>query len=312
MTDMYSIRDAWDNAKTQHAKYVKGEIKKHLDYPATDPNYVSCGVLRRFLEKHQDDIATGDVGKLRKLISITERFARFGDNGLYMALFMEESKRVFDYKYFCGKKKTIWCAYQLCGEAKTKICVYCNQNYAFTLTSEDGDFRPTLDHFFPKSVFPFLALSLYNLVPSCYTCNSNLKGKKNFWKEAHLHPFDMQAGFNFRVRSDTIKDFNVLVSNRDILKQHGKIEPEASSDKAVNNSIETFLLKHRFDLHKDEFLDFAYKRRTLTAGRVREIQKLVGRSVDLALLLGFDEHEYKNRMHGKIYRDLYRQFKPVT
>lgn len=34
----------------------------------------------------------------------------------------------------------------------------------------------TLDHFLHKSEFPFLSLCLYNLVPSCYACNSKFKG----------------------------------------------------------------------------------------------------------------------------------------
>lgn len=28
-----------------------------------------------------------------------------------------------------------------------------------------------LDHFYPKSLYPFFALSLYNLIPVCGTCN---------------------------------------------------------------------------------------------------------------------------------------------
>jgi len=33
----------------------------------------------------------------------------------------------------------------------------------------------TLDHFLPQSIYPFLSLCLYNLIPSCYSCNSKFK-----------------------------------------------------------------------------------------------------------------------------------------
>lgn len=38
----------------------------------------------------------------------------------------------------------------------------------------------TLDHVLPKKEFPFLSLSIFNLVPSCYSCNSKFKHQKEF------------------------------------------------------------------------------------------------------------------------------------
>lgn len=39
----------------------------------------------------------------------------------------------------------------------------------------------TLDHFYHKSAFKYLSLCLYNFVPSCYACNSKLKGVGNLY-----------------------------------------------------------------------------------------------------------------------------------
>ena len=52
------------------------------------------------------------------------------------------------------------------------VCPYCNRTYTFTIKGKDG-VRPELDHFFPRSddKFKHLALSFYNLVPSCPACN---------------------------------------------------------------------------------------------------------------------------------------------
>ncbi|WP_346985393.1 hypothetical protein [Chryseobacterium sp. POE27] len=38
----------------------------------------------------------------------------------------------------------------------------------------------TLDHFIPKGEFPYLSVSIYNLIPSCYSCNSKFKGQRSF------------------------------------------------------------------------------------------------------------------------------------
>lgn len=50
-----------------------------------------------------------------------------------------------------------------------KTCVYCNVQYALTVNHSRGLFE--LDHRFPKSEYPFLCTSFYNLQPSCSSCN---------------------------------------------------------------------------------------------------------------------------------------------
>ena len=60
---------------------------------------------------------------------------------------------------------------------KIRTCPYCNRNYTFTVKSSSSaagkkfTTRPEFDHFYCKSKHPLLALSFYNLVPSCSVCN---------------------------------------------------------------------------------------------------------------------------------------------
>ena len=66
-------------------------------------------------------------------------------------------------------------AYWLQRRIGLRTCPYCNVNY--TRVSARGRFRADLEHFFPKSKYPYLSVTLYNLFPSCHTCN---KLKSNF------------------------------------------------------------------------------------------------------------------------------------
>lgn len=50
-----------------------------------------------------------------------------------------------------------------------KTCVYCNANYA--ITDKDGNGYYDLDHWKPKSLYPYLCTSFYNLQVSCPSCN---------------------------------------------------------------------------------------------------------------------------------------------
>lgn len=52
-----------------------------------------------------------------------------------------------------------------------KSCVYCNA--AFCVTDRDGVAYYTADHWMPKSRYPYLATSFFNLVPCCFSCNRN-------------------------------------------------------------------------------------------------------------------------------------------
>ncbi|WP_294214701.1 hypothetical protein [uncultured Chryseobacterium sp.] len=79
-------------------------------------------------------------------------------------------------------------------------CVYCNKNY--TLNILDNFARAELDHWFPKNVFPLLSLSLYNLIPSCHSCN-HIKGSPQYdWENAlnelnHPYQTDKNESFIF-------------------------------------------------------------------------------------------------------------------
>lgn len=67
----------------------------------------------------------------------------------------------------------------LAKKLEINVCPYCNHNYTLTVNDEKNkvNFRPEFDHFLPKSTHPILALSFYNLVPSCSVCNK-LKSSK--------------------------------------------------------------------------------------------------------------------------------------
>lgn len=79
------------------------------------------------------------------------------------------------------ENNAIW----LTSKMNIKVCPYCNRIYTFTIKGKKG-VRPELDHFFPRSKnrYKHLALSFYNLIPSCPSCNHR-KAAEIF----DFHPF---------------------------------------------------------------------------------------------------------------------------
>ena len=96
------------------------------------------------------------------------------------------------------KKMKIWTPYVFAMYLDVRVCPYCNRQYITTLLTEDAKTRADIDHFKPKSKYPWLALSLYNMVLSCKTCNSAFKGTS----DTAWNPYTSNIAKNFRFVSD--------------------------------------------------------------------------------------------------------------
>jgi len=176
-----------------------------------------------------------------------------------IALWAEDKKSDYafminKYKNFTVKKKKDYDAYELASKLQVNVCPYCNLNATYTVIVEDNKkiTRPEFDHFYDKDSNPILALSFYNLIPSCHICNSTLKGTEKFSVESHLNPysdnFDEVAKFKLKIEDSTfyhsIKGFNVTLE---------------SDDKRANKNIESFELETLYQNHKDIILELIQK-----------------------------------------------------
>lgn len=71
-----------------------------------------------------------------------------------------------------------------------KTCIYCNGQY---IDNRDDRVVAQLDHLFAKSLYPHLAVCIYNLVPSCSNCNMiKVYKNKNFQS-----PYDEKYNLDF-------------------------------------------------------------------------------------------------------------------
>ena len=165
---------------------------------------------------------------------------------------VKKLQEIFNYNTLISGNKDN--SYKIAEIKGRNTCTYCNRQYTITL-KEDGEFitRPQFDHWFPKSVFPLLALSFYNLIPSCSICNSSAKGEQIFSFKKLIHPYkrsspetdfrfsylpDGKGGwkidlYNLKgVEKDTFEVFKL----RDIYNYHYKLEAKDLLDLAIKNN----------------------------------------------------------------------------
>ena len=145
-------------------------------------------------------------------------------------------------------------------DVNIKVCPYCNRNYIFNFTKMNKlEATAQLDHFFDKKSYPYLAVSLYNLVPSCGTCNQ----RKSTKQENIFYPYDESFNDSVKFTLKGIKQRVDLQKESKDFFDESRIEFDFSikKDKAkVDKHIEVFNIKNLYNEHKDIVSELLQKR----------------------------------------------------
>ena len=192
------------------------------------------------------------------------------------------------YNVFCddgeitkkGEEKSdeSWGGYDYCLTLNLKVCPYCNREYINTVDrikldneTELKGVRPDFDHFFPKSKYPFLSCSIFNLIPACKFCNQ-LKGD-NCSDGQLIYPFEEEFGEQgrFEIDFDTGIDIKTLNMEKDInlmLNSSNDLSsPSLNRNKVkkqlVDNSNKVFRLIDIYNTHQDQIKEFVNRIRSL-------------------------------------------------
>lgn len=131
------------------------------------------------------------------------------------------------------------------------VCPYCNRSYIFT-SSKKGT-RPQYDHYFPKSKYPYLALSMYNLIPCCSICNqlkSNMDTHITPIVYPYVESFGTQASFTAGIDGDEINSWLGASSKYQIEIKYAA-DIDAGLKERIEKSEDLFHLKNLYGKHSD-------------------------------------------------------------
>jgi len=219
-----------------------------------------------FIQRRLKTIVKGDIKKLAKIQNIIEiKYTKVWKKiKSYNASADKGKKRKFIYTllekifitYGYGSIVSEKIAYAMLKKLNIKVCPYCNINYiSFSGTNKDKGIRPELDHFYPKSRYPYFAVSLYNLVPSCRNCNGL---KSNSFSKELISPYEISKdNESFKFKYIT-KDMNIFSTNLKTIESG--IEKIAFQKEIVTNS-EMFHLENLYQVHKDIVAEIIWKNR---------------------------------------------------
>lgn len=245
-----------EEAKNEYYKEMSKLIKDRIENinkikPETGINYeIAKHLVYLYIESNLEKILIGLPEELEKINDFLNVFIEISSD------FKLAIKYIFNYDWFTDKKKKIYNAYSLAKKLDVKTCVYCNRNYTNTVITrkEEKLIRPEFDHFFDKGKNPLLALSFFNLIPSCNICNSRIKHSKEFKLETHIHPY-LDDKIN-EIKFTYIYD---IKENNDL-----KIKVKAENCERTKRTIKDFAVEEVYNSHTDILSDLLKTRKAFS------------------------------------------------
>lgn len=155
--------------------------------------YIKCLMIDRTDIVKRKSIAVRNVKALASVVNAVELLkAKYG--ATKWSVLENKLRSLFDYAYrfVKGNNSTRWDTYQYIQamiQNGLRYCPYCNCHQLEAYKTSDGkEHKGPLDHFYDKARYPYLALSIYNLIPVCDRCNHE-KLSAPVSLNTHSHPF---------------------------------------------------------------------------------------------------------------------------
>jgi len=265
-----------------------------------------------FLEEHHNDLLDFlpgyTVAEWTEFLEVKGVLAR-DRNPIEVILFNRYSSLVvainsiFKYTGSFARKSSPYSAYDLAESLDIQTCTYCNRIYTKTVRNPHKITRPEFDHWFPKESYPLLALSFYNLIPSCHVCNSSVKGNTVMSLDDYIHPYvdgNLQYSFSYKIDKYTKYKFKI---SRAI----------GSKEDAT---IKAFKLEEIYTTHQDEIEDLVRLRKLYSPRYLLQLRSLLSKvdqsiSMEELYRLAFGTHinegDFHKRPLSKMKKDILKE-----
>ncbi len=277
--------------------------------------------IKQFLLDNLKEIITGLPDKLKTI-----------NDGFYASLGAKRKKskhikaingkfaKIIDYELFSEKRVRNYDAYDLAEELDIQTCTYCNRQRTITVLKsksvKDHITRPQFDHFFPQSKYPLLALSFYNLIPSCSLCNTTLKGEKELKLDDHIHPYidNCYNYFSFSfVPKNTISIKGTRNNHKITLNTDDANNPNLA--KKIKNTFDIFKVTEIYNGHSEEISDLLRLKDVMSDKYLEMLAnntyKNLSISEDELYRLAFgtyrDEANFSKRPFSKLKKDILKE-----
>lgn len=193
--------------------------------------------------------------------------------------------------------------YDFINKIDINTCPYCNRNYIYSVNKRKN-VKPEIDHFYPKTIYPILAVSYFNLIPSCEPCNGLGAKKQNDPRDVGLiNPYLLKISqFRFSLKIKNVSIINPLC---------GKTDIEVFFKGKVQSHCDIFNLEDLYSLHHDHAIELVIKKRLKYSKNQRAYLnsynglKFNKAEIDRMILGNYSlQSEQHKRPLSKLYQDI--------
>lgn len=186
----------------------------------------------------------------------------------------------------------------------------------------------TLDHIIDKGSCEITAISLYNLLPTCYTCNCKLKREKSYLDKGNTNTLKISATSSKHSFSDDMvfkilanyggKDVTAYTTSKLLTTKDYHIKlliRDTDVDNIYEKFIALFKLNERYNYHIQEVLDLVIKRIDYPDTMLKSISDITGFSIEKIESDFFGKELFLGELHEKIMskfkRDIAKQIRII-
>lgn len=156
-------------------------------------------------------------------------------------LWVNKFSDIFNYQFFSSKF-----AYDIVSLSGLSICPFCNEEKIRIVEGNVKKFRPALDHFYAESKYPYLAVTVSNLIPSGGRCNTAFKAATDMF-DGYMNP--LISGMN---------DVQVFDFTYNIIDNTVTFDINENDEFLLNKMLFELDAVYNTDEYKKKYLDFRY------------------------------------------------------
>lgn len=260
----------------------KNRIKEYDNYR----NAINLELNDLGIEASFEDIITGDFSLLKSIASNDYDFSQCNS--------IVKLKNIYKNKFTDSNINNL-----LVKKLNITTCPYCNRDFINNRT--DDKCQAQIDHFFHKSKYPIFALSLYNLIPSCYACN-HIKHDNPIKISPYDESYDFINGYNITYDLISIESY----LNQDDISVRFKYD-----DDRIKNNIDSLHIEEAYQLHADYIVEIIAKSNIYTDEYLNDMLKeheglFKSKDEMIRMLFGnyYKSEDLQKRPLAKLTRDI--------
>lgn len=288
-----------NDKKTFEREYIQSVLPRRICTLSESWKYLKANHHDK-LRKFPDDVEEILTAPFSKLVEMRKHYSEIKDEKL-----TSEISSIFSYERHADKIRDFFKDHSQ--EMHIDTCPCCELSYiqVIHVRREGKKYQQyDLDHFISKSKYPITALSLYNLIPSCHVCNSNLKGQDDILEG--LTPIEGKKLSPSSGDDYTFDEDVTIIYIPKTSSYSATIDFDCTND-IYERNIETFALRERYAYHTDIATALIEKRRKFPDTYIEMIARMIPFETKESIrdsLFGISLHKDHHHIMQKLYQDI--------